>query len=98
MGARVRRSDRAVTTRDGDRAVVANLDTSELVILEGVSRHLWEAFASAPMLSEVVDEACDAVGAAGGQAGERIRSDIERFARELSRLGLLSIEQRPAGA
>ena len=93
MDARLRQSERAVATHDGDRVVVVHLDTSELVVLEGVSGLLWEALAPGETVDGVVD---GVIGPAPdgdeGALRQRVRADVEEFASDLRRLGLLEAE------
>ena len=90
MDARLRQSERAVATHDGDRVVVVHLDTSELVVLEGVSGLLWETLAPGATVDEAVDDVIGptADGDRGGSR-QRIRADVAAFASDLRGLGLL---------
>ena len=93
MDARIRQSERAVATLDGDDLVVVDLDTSELIVLGGTSRTLWECLAEGATIEELLD---DVLGPQTDgddlPARQRIRADVERFTAELGRLGLVTAE------
>ena len=90
MDARLRHSERAVATPDGAGVVVMNLDTSELVVLEGVSAVLWDALAQGATVDEIVAGVIGREPDGRGIPPERIRADVAAFTSHLSRLGLLA--------
>jgi hypothetical protein len=84
---RIRASDRVVATHDGDRIVVVNLDTSDLIALDGPARYLWEAIGArdeGATLEELVAE----VTADFGVDAATARADVEAFLRALAEAGL----------
>lgn len=86
-GDRVHVSDRVVATHDGDRIVVVNLDTSDLIALDGTARYLWEAI-GAREEGATVAELVAGVTADFGVDAETALADVAAFLRALAEAGL----------
>ncbi|MDN4616084.1 PqqD family protein [Leifsonia sp. F6_8S_P_1B] len=84
---RVRVSDRVVATHDGDRIVVVNLDTSDLIALDGTARYLWEAIGAREGGATVDDLVAAVTADFGVEPGEAL-ADVEAFLAALAQAGL----------
>jgi hypothetical protein len=77
-----------VATLDGDRILAVDLDTSNLVVLEGSSCYLWQRIGEGMEVAELVrrvmeDHVVDA---------DRARRDVSEFIGNLNGLGLLECD------